>query len=237
MRRFVAPSVQPLFVPWGVRMVTKNRYLQASAAGVPCSGVRHRLRRRLFAQGAAAQHGAESGGCAVSSGTRCPTRLLRPSSAEGRTQIRAGSGLYAEDPGDIFQKPGPRRFSQICPPRVWGYGKTGQAPSFPGRTFEVQRGTPHPPSATSTALTNLAGAPLPNRMPSGHHPGLGEPGRSWRHHPGSGGGSPARRRLRLFSATACPTPGEHPVPKLRRRGPAATPRSAAGQAVRQTLQV
>lgn len=48
---------------------------------------------------------------------------------------------------------------------VWGYGKPGQAPTFPGRTFEIQQGTP----VTVTYVNNLVdpqtGDPLPNRMP------------------------------------------------------------------------
>lgn len=48
---------------------------------------------------------------------------------------------------------------------VWGYGKPGQPPTFPGRTFEVQQGA----AITVTYVNNLVdpatGDPLPNRMP------------------------------------------------------------------------
>jgi spore coat protein A len=48
---------------------------------------------------------------------------------------------------------------------VWGYGKTGQAPTFPGRTFEVQQGTPITVTYVNNLVDPLTGDPLPNRMP------------------------------------------------------------------------
>jgi len=47
---------------------------------------------------------------------------------------------------------------------VWGYGKLGQAGTFPGRTFEVQQGSPITVTYVNQ-LTNAAGNPIPNRMP------------------------------------------------------------------------
>jgi len=47
---------------------------------------------------------------------------------------------------------------------VWGYGKTGQPGTFPGRTFEVNQGTPITVTYVNK-LVDAAGNPLPNRMP------------------------------------------------------------------------
>lgn len=47
---------------------------------------------------------------------------------------------------------------------VWGYGKAGQSGTFPGRTFELQRGTPITVQYVNK-LIDGAGNPLPNRMP------------------------------------------------------------------------
>jgi spore coat protein A len=47
---------------------------------------------------------------------------------------------------------------------LWGYGKDGQAPTFPGRTFELNQGD----MVTVTYMNDLVdatGNPLPNRMP------------------------------------------------------------------------
>ena len=50
------------------------------------------------------------------------------------------------------------------PTTVWGYGNATQAPTFPGRTFEVRQGIPITVSYVNK-LTDAAGNPLPNRMP------------------------------------------------------------------------
>jgi spore coat protein A len=63
----------------------------------------------------------------------------------------------------------------VAPTRVWGYGKAGQAATYPGRTFEVNRSTAVDPitglgnnSITVSYVNRLvdaAGNVLPNRMP------------------------------------------------------------------------
>jgi spore coat protein A len=50
------------------------------------------------------------------------------------------------------------------PTTIWGYGTSTQAPTFPGRTFEVSQGTPITVTYVNK-LTDAAGNPLPNRMP------------------------------------------------------------------------
>ncbi|HEX6364233.1 MAG TPA: hypothetical protein VFZ93_14850, partial [Albitalea sp.] len=47
---------------------------------------------------------------------------------------------------------------------VWGYGTAAQAGTFPGRTFEVQRGVPITVTYTNR-LVDAQGNALPNRMP------------------------------------------------------------------------
>jgi spore coat protein A len=48
---------------------------------------------------------------------------------------------------------------------VWGYGKPGQAPTFPGRTFEVQQGSAITVTYVNNLVNPVTGDPLPNRMP------------------------------------------------------------------------
>jgi len=48
---------------------------------------------------------------------------------------------------------------------VWGYGKPGQAPTFPGRTFEIQQGTPITVTYVNNLVDPQTGDALPNRMP------------------------------------------------------------------------
>ena len=48
---------------------------------------------------------------------------------------------------------------------VWGYGKPGQPPTFPGRTFEVQQGSAITVTYVNNLVNPVTGDPLPNRMP------------------------------------------------------------------------
>lgn len=48
---------------------------------------------------------------------------------------------------------------------VWGYGKLGQPPTFPGRTFEIQQGSAITVTYVNNLVNPVTGVPLPNRMP------------------------------------------------------------------------
>jgi spore coat protein A len=52
----------------------------------------------------------------------------------------------------------------VPPTLVWGYGKDGQPPTFPGRTFELNQGDAVTVQYVND-LVDAGGNPLPNRMP------------------------------------------------------------------------
>ncbi|MCK7501824.1 MAG: hypothetical protein MZW92_76365 [Comamonadaceae bacterium] len=112
----------------------------------------------------------------------------------------------------------------VPPTTVWGYGKTGQPGTFPGRTFELQRGTP----ITVTYVNSLAnGAGSPAQPDAGGPDArLGQPGCRRRHHSGAPGHPPARRRCPDPARTATPTPGARPSPTRPRRSTSGAPVSS-----------
>ncbi len=61
----------------------------------------------------------------------------------------------------IGLRTGPRR--PLLNTTVWGYGTLAQAPTFPGRTFEVQSGVPITVTYQND-LTNAAGAAIPHAL-------------------------------------------------------------------------
>jgi spore coat protein A len=85
-----------------------------------------------------------------------PAFIWQPDGITGNT--------YTLEIRETLQNLGLDQFLNLNTTRVWAYGKAGQAPTFPGRTFEVQRGTPITVSYVNK-LTDLLGRPIPNRMP------------------------------------------------------------------------